>query len=783
MNIEHSIGRKKIYVKDFFHYVMQFASVIFLSQHIGREWILNMKLCCDRGHTFHLLLFVFFLFPIFNSTVISAQFCEGNPPPAETVNEVELLCEGLDALNEYCFWLQPASCDTSIFPGGCDPISYVLNNPNWFGFVAGADEVSLVINIDSCQNTGGALGAQFALYEAVGQIGPTPECKPYLLPLEVVQSGSLPECNCRIGELTYTDIPTTIGSTYYLVFDGCAGDSCQIRISVIAGGSPPAIVAADSIHIPSSGFEMPINGASDTICSGATDVLISSEYLENASSYLWTLPDGSQVITDDPQLLYDFPDDPGAVFSFCLQGRNDCDTADIVFCDTVVLGLLDTIYNVPLFLCEGESVIYLGTTIGPYNNLTRDTMIEVVLIVQDPAFYFCNRPMVVDVFVSEISNCDCDKESGEMSTIFSSYCAGDTVRIIHDKNNLYLGADDSLRYVVHTSSDTILGDIALTSRDSFFIMSDLLDCDSTYYISAVVGQWSGTAILLNDPCLDVAAGQPIQHRCAPVVFAGRDTTICDNLVVLRGQSSVGAGIWSSLTAGAAIDVIDIERAEIAFAMPGTYQLQFISTDGTGCIGRDTITVFYVESPTAVRATVDTFCTSSGNYYTVSFTIQGGDPGTYQVNGNAVNSNIFISDSIMSGEQFLFVISDTNECATDTVAGSFICECLSSIGDLIPAELNLCSADTLEAATYYDPAGQVIVGNDIRNYILFTDDGDFRNSAIQKNTTGEFVFDDLTMNYGQPYLVVLVIGNPLSADTVHLDDVCLLVSDQLQISMA
>ncbi len=1314
------------------------------------------------------LVYPIYLIPFFfllNSfQVVYGQPCDGNPPPAQTVNEVQLLCEGLDALNEYCFWLQPNNCDTSAFPGGCNPIDYVLDNPNWFGFVAGTSNVSLEINIDSCQNTVGAIGAQFALYEAVGDIGTTPECDPYLLPLDVVSHGTLPECNCVTGQRIYNGIPTTIGSTYYLVFDGCAGDSCQIRISVIAGGEPPPIPGATDIIFPLAGFATPAAGHLDTICAGAEGVIIETNVIPNTSSYLWTLPGGTDFITTNPQIVYNFPITPGATFDFCVRGRNDCDTSNFMYCETVILAALDTLFDPPIFLCEGETTTWMGMTVGPYNNLTEDIVDMMGVNIPDPTTFNCNVANVVEIFVTNendeaptiidtvicgqnyisvfgqeisssvqnsifvsfggsaagcdttvdasvayldadltfnsadascsggmitvcpdtemympdsatpglqisyrwirtsdgmqvgdttacleigtadfnnptetfelsivlslnnrpvppcsfgpfsvtlnaadfvlpagdvsgpdtlcvgteatyiftstagsaeatwstaplsatiiqetgqlyrlsfnsagnaqvcaaptnacgveppacvdvyviapfvqgiesytcngsqdsffvripliggqepfsiisgegsISNdtfvsnlvpsgelvlatiadaagcevpifanafiCDCITDAGTMSTatleicgdlciqavsnldtmmdandiaefilhdqpgsavnniiarnnsglfcftdtslnydetyyvslvvgdagfgmdtvdlsadcsriapgqpviwheipramardtitcadivgltavpsvgqgtwsissitdklsindatlpnatlytdscgtynlqwsennsgcldsttiqisfhctasvtsqqlacntaqtgfdleiilsggtapfmeengrgsfsdsLFTEMdislntrdtfifidnngcrllhiitttdcnclsiigemgipvvqgCQQDTLRVFYDGENEIREPGDTILFFIHDRMDDTLGNIAGTSSDTAILFSEgNFECDSIYYVSAVIGSWNGVTINLNDPCLQVSTGQPVRFHCQPTVFAGNDTSICTLQTILSGQSTNGAGIWTTSHADVTLSPIDAVTSSALFNTPGRYMFQFISSS-TMCISRDTIVVTVVDAPQVVPVTVDTVCLSSGEYYTVSFTIQGGDENTYTVNGNPITGNIFLSDSIPSGEPFEFIVSDTNICFPDTISGSFTCACFSSIGELSQGPFYYCAADTVSAATFYNPAGQVIVGNDIRNYILFSDRNDIVGSALYTNVSGDFVFESSTMNLGRPYYVVLVIGNQIIPDVVDLTDRCLLVSDTLEI---
>jgi len=1304
---------------------------------------------------------------LFLSFISFAQPCDGVPAPGATVFEAPILCDGLDGLDEYCFTLQTNSCPPIPIPGCGNPL-FLLDNPNWFGFVAGDDEISIEIDISNCINSGVGTGAQVVLYEVVGQMPDTIECDVSLLPLQIVNDGGLPECFCQNpSTVNYMNIATNIGSTYYLVFDGCAGDICEIRIRVTAGGEVPGIPTATDIVFPLAGFDPPMVGELDTICAGAENILLTTDALLYATGYAWTLPNGDTVITDDPELIFNFPVDPGATLEFCVQGFNDCSISDL-YCESIIIAPLDTVFDTNIFLCEEESTTWMGMTIGPYVGLTEDlvdiisindvdptlfnctttmsvrvfvsnentddpTVVDTVICGTDPFFvfadpysssttnqlitasnvsaagcdssvlltlefidinvvlnasdaicqngqivlcpgsvsflpdsntanfninyvwtrtsdgqivggndlcleinatdfnsntetfelsveaqlngkpsqpcafgpfsvelnasdfdvpagiisdsiaiclgnsaqftftpsipgvmvswtnsdpnamvlqeddvnyeiifnqagiyeicatpqndcgvgvpvcqmvlisdsiqvgtpnytcntsqdsffyeinfetgeqpfmiitgegemvdsiyrsqlipsgdmvnviiqdavgceiqldigpFFCNcitdagtmpdsllqicgdgclqsqsvgdttfdsndifeyilhddfginlgniiarnktgefcfstgvmdfdqtyyislvvgepngltdsvnltlpctrvapgQPVIwneipnatidlvidstcsdsllltampsigqgfwsivgigasgsfddetsdttfviiddcglytiqwrednegcadsttVDInflcgpeifsvralcnsqnteidfeiileggqapyeelnnkgsftdslftitglalnvldtftfidangcelyYILETGNCECTTNAGSMSTVTASSCQQNGEIVLnHDQSALEIDLADSLRYYVHTSDADTLGEIVgILSSDTLIFSDGDFVCDSTYYVSAVVGQWDGTAINLGDTCLDVSNGQPIIFRCSPIVFTGLDTTICTNTIVLEGQSDLNAGIWTALTPGATVVTVDFLTATFSFSGPGDYLLQLLSTNGQ-CFGRDTVVVTVGQSPQIVRASIDTSCSLSGEHYTVSFLINGGDPSTYDIDGGTISGNMFISDSIASGDPFSFIVTDTLGCGADSINGTFSCSCLSSIGQLAEESILLCEIDSVEAASFYNPAGQVIVGNDERNYILVADSSNIRNSQIELNTSGVFLFDENTMNYGQTYFIVLVIGNQASPGIVDLDDVCLLTSEVLQVT--
>lgn len=77
------------------------------------------------------------------------------------------------------------------------------------------------------------------------------------------------------------------------------------------------------------------------------------------------------------------------------------------------------------------------------------------------------------------------------------------------------------------------------------------------------------------------------------------------------------------------------------------------------------------------------CVNGNTQYTVSFQINGGSPGTYNVTGgtggtvSASAPYIFTSNPINNGTTYNFSITDANNCAPVTVSGSFDCNCPAS----------------------------------------------------------------------------------------------------------
>lgn len=84
------------------------------------------------------------------------------------------------------------------------------------------------------------------------------------------------------------------------------------------------------------------------------------------------------------------------------------------------------------------------------------------------------------------------------------------------------------------------------------------------------------------------------------------------------------------------------------------------------------------APSAIN--VITECLPGNETYTVSFTIEGGDAGSYIVNG-VPSTNVFTSAPIASATDFNFVVNDANNCLPQLIQGNKNCLCFTNAGTM------------------------------------------------------------------------------------------------------
>ena len=388
-------------------------------------------------------------------------------------------------------------------------------------------------------------------------------------------------------------------------------------------------------------------------------------------------------------------------------------------------------------------------------------------------FYFIDDQGCRLLIPLDIGDCSCISESGMMNSTLQAACENSAINVSFDGTNLILDANDSLRFIAHTRSDDTLGLVVAISADLEFLFTDgPFLCDSTYYVSAVVGNWTGTDISTADPCLDVSPGQPIRFDCDANADAGRDTSLCATTVNLTGNSTSGSGSWSTTSGTISLTTINDSTANAVFPGPGMFSFQYTTSNGS-CTSSDEMIVTVHGAPEIIVSTIEFICNDDNDMYSVRFELMGGDITSLISAGTSTGAfaaGVFTSDLIPSGSAYNFIIRDQYNCGDAVLDGTFDCPCLSQVGELTPSDTELCESEVFDLTSLYDSTIEFLDGNDVKTYILSSDNTDLFGSIIQSNSTGSFTFDETSMSYATPYYAFVVVGDGPS--TVDLTDLCL-----------
>ncbi|MEM1320956.1 MAG: gliding motility-associated C-terminal domain-containing protein, partial [Bacteroidota bacterium] len=203
----------------------------------------------------------------------------------------------------------------------------------------------------------------------------------------------------------------------------------------------------------------------------------------------------------------------------------------------------------------------------------------------------CPKSLVVQ------GSLDCEPEcasfAGLMSGTQLAGCEGELLEV-EPLGNAFLESDDAMEYILHTHNGSSLG--AIIDRNNsgqFGFIPSAMDYGQPYYVSMVVGNSMQSEVDLSDPCLSVAAGQPILFYPVPIAEAGEgDTLHCNQTeVMLQAEGGALSGAvryeWDSPD-GQILNGAESRTPVVAAA--GTYVLTAID-ELSGCASSDTVWVY------------------------------------------------------------------------------------------------------------------------------------------------------------------------------------------------
>ena len=392
------------------------------------------------------------------------------------------------------------------------------------------------------------------------------------------------------------------------------------------------------------------------------------------------------------------------------------------------------------------------------------------------------------VMVDGSKTCDCTTSVGTMDQTPQSACGTDCITAVYDPTGEMFDGDDVIEYVLHTGSGlTIVNEIARNNIPEFcFDALAGMTYGATYYISAVVGNdQGGGTVDLGDPCLAVAQGSPAVFYETPTGTLSGDATVCAGESADLSIAFTGAAPWNITyddgNGPITLNGINSNPYTLTVTPAATTTYTLIDVSNNNCPGTSsgTATVTVNNAPTV--SNVGDACNATSTAYTVTFEINGGDPGTYQVlpaGSGAITPGtpaIFTSNEVPAGTTYTFQVTDGNACDTVTVTGMVICDCTTDVGTMDLNAIDECGDGPVTAS--YDPTNEALDGDDVVEYILHNGSANaIGYPIIARNSSPTFSFDGLTMSYGTTYYISAIVGNNDGSGSVDdLNDPCLAVA--------
>lgn len=383
--------------------------------------------------------------------------------------------------------------------------------------------------------------------------------------------------------------------------------------------------------------------------------------------------------------------------------------------------------------------------------------------------------------VSDTANCSCTTNAGMMSQTPVTVCESATLNVPAATGS-NLDGDDQLLYILHTNPADPPGIILAWNSAPQFSFQPGMMTNTTYYVSAIAGNPGAPGqINLNDPCLSIAQGTPVQFQSQPTAIIGPDTAICANKIVTLTVNFTGTTPFSFVYSNNGAQQPPITGINSnSYSFTGTYTqnttIALVNISDQYCQNvavQDSAVITINGIPQITN--VQTVCDSTGQLYGVNFTIVGGEA-PYNITGITgvldPNTNQFTGNKIIpSGSSYSINLNDANVCGVTFIVGSFSCACTTEAGTMNQNPLTLCAGDTAVAPL---AAGSVLDGNDTLLYVLATAPNPPAWTILATNDVPLFTFNSSTMTANTTYYIVAVAGNATPTG-VDFSDPCVKIA--------
>ncbi len=369
-------------------------------------------------------------------------------------------------------------------------------------------------------------------------------------------------------------------------------------------------------------------------------------------------------------------------------------------------------------------------------------------------------------------DCPCVSDAGGMSQDLLEACisTGETVTASSDGNTVF-DINDIGVFVFHDLPGEDIGVVWDENSTGEFAFQSGMIPGETYYISFVVGTELNGTYDPDDPCLSVAAGQPVVFYDDPEIEILPVDPICD-LAILEVLVSpdVTEVFWSNISGPGMANIISPgeETTDVELDQPGTYVFE-LDASNPACTVTEQVEVEVLDP--ILIGNLETNCLSLLEF-TASFSIAGGD-GNYTVNPpGTLDGDDFTTEVLDPDQSYTFSVEDNSGCTTEISIGPVDCLCDNEAGSMSQDLLNACISldETVEAV--YNGDGVLLPG-DISTFILHDNSGPDVGIVFDTNEDGVFGFVP-GMIPGEVYYISHVVGEELNG-TYDPDDPCLQIA--------
>jgi hypothetical protein len=299
-----------------------------------------------------------------------------------------------------------------------------------------------------------------------------------------------------------------------------------------------------------------------------------------------------------------------------------------------------------------------------------------------------------------------------------------------------------------TYTVTVFNDLGCTATASVTVTVDPL---------ALVNMGQVGLVSCSTPCFTFQG----KNYCNPGQY--QDTTNCTihQFSIAFAKDTIYAGNVATFTCAQACAIYQGQ----SYCQAGNY------TSSNSC----TVYFFSINANTAppTHAPQSHTCLPGNNSYAVGFPITGTPP--YKVNGTLISGSYYLSEPVLNGQTYTFIVEQTINGCQDLVTGSFDCAFMCTAG---PATMQINTGHTCvdEPITAQVLSPAQLSNTDTAEFVLHTLPGTSLGTVLSKNSSGIFIFNSNTMIPGTTYYISSMAGPKDATGQIDLSSACTSISE-------
>jgi gliding motility-associated-like protein len=378
--------------------------------------------------------------------------------------------------------------------------------------------------------------------------------------------------------------------------------------------------------------------------------------------------------------------------------------------------------------------------------------------------------------------CNCITRVGRIVESGFALCEGEDLVLTYDATNEVLDPNDVVNFVLYEGSLTVINNVLARSVNGIFAWDGSYELGVTYYVQAIAGDDGGDGwVDEGDVCLRRSTSRPVVWYGYPEGFVVEQDLVCGLEAEVMVEGEFEDVEWLGVT-GPGTGTIDGTGRQVTLRVTqgGVYEVR-VRIGNRGLCYRELVGLVEFGTGGMDYEGLSWECDETNQFYVLSFGIQGGTPPYVLLGGNAggvLTGNVYRSDSLASGSGYRVEILDSEGCGVLLVEGRVDCACTSQAGEIVSGGIELCDGELAEVV--YDLSGEVLDGNDQREYILYEGTGGVLGRIISRNSTGRFSFPEGEV-LGRRYYIVVVVGDGDGLGGVDKSDPCLSYSNAIEVT--